>query len=634
MQEDAPDQDPREWHCRLARLFARSLASRYFPIALVALAILVMLPALKVGWVVDDTMHRLALLGPARVGQKLIDLFAAPTGTGHLSFAINDLYAFIRPDSNIDRFLDFGLLPWWACKGLRVSFWRPLSGVTLWVDYQLFPDSASLMHAHSILWFAAIAFLVGKFYRRFIAPVWAAGLASLLYVLDENYYFQVMLMAGRHFLLALVFGLLCLFAHRRWCRQGSLVAAGAALACFALSLLSSELGVSTFVYIFAYTLVLDDAPWLERARSLTPYLIVLLLWRFIYNGLGHGAYGSGMYLDPVHEPLRYVSAVLERGPILILGQFGGPPSLIFSFLSSPGQLLYWLVAVAFAVFVVAMFLPLVRADRTARFWFAATMLGILPVCAALPQNRTLFFVGIGAMALVAQFVAGLVRKEAWLPKFRSWRVAAWLLCIMLLLVHIGHAGIMRVALPKMLNRLCTYPEEALDMGSERDLTGRDLVVVNTPLPVVTTGLFSSGGMRALSVCRSVRGLSLALAPIKVTRTADRHLLLQAQDGSLLSTGSRQQVWLHNAFMHERFGTIFRGPGHPMKPGERVELSGLNVEVIAVDARGRPTQVLFEFPVSLDEHSFRWLCWDPTKRRFLSFEVPLVGQSVSLPGPFQ
>jgi hypothetical protein len=611
------------------------LAHRYFPIVLVVLAIVIMTPALKVGWVIDDLLHRPLLLDSTRLNDDFIQLYSMPTESGQLSFAINNLYSFVRPEVNLNKHRNQGFIPWWTNEKLRLSFWRPITSFTLWLDYQLFPDSASLMHAHSILWFAAVVFLVAMLYRRLIGPVWIAALAGLLYALDENYYLPVMLMAARNVLLALVFGILAFFAHRRWRRDNSSSALAGALCCFALSLLSSEAGITTLIYIFAYALVLDNGTWRKRALSLTPYLIVVVLWRIIYNILGHGTYGNEYYLDPVREPLHYMLAVFQRGPILLLGQLGGIPSIIFYYLSDSAKIVGWLVAVGFITFIVIIFLPLLRKNRMARFWFLGMVLSVLPICAVSLMNRNLFFVGIGAMALVAQFIGGLFSKESWIPNLRLWRVPAWALCIALLVIHIGVAGIARVIMPGIVHTAIKNTEKALETGLLPGLNTQDLVLINTPLPVGFTGEYYLRSVQGQPLPKTVRALSLGLSPTEVIRTGQKTLILRAGSGSLLSLDHQQKTYfLHSAYYLEHINSLFHSDRHPMCIGDGLKLPRMSIEITGVDDRGRPTEALFKFAVSLDDPSLCWLKWDWRKGSFSPFTIPAIGERAEIAGPFQ
>ena len=51
---------------------------------------------------------------------------------------------------------------------------------------------------------------------------------------------------------------------------------------------------------------------------------LLLMYLGVYKALGYGAHGSNMYLDPLGEPGRYLSAALGRVPALIGGLLGAP----------------------------------------------------------------------------------------------------------------------------------------------------------------------------------------------------------------------------------------------------------------------------------------------------------------------
>jgi hypothetical protein len=611
------------------------LAHRYFPIVPVVLAIVIMTPALKVGWVIDDLIHRPLLLDSTRLNDDFIKLQSVPPESGHLPFVINNIYSFIRPGFNLSKYRNQGSIPWWTSDKLRLSFWRPITSFTLWLDYQLFPNSAPLMHAHNIAWFAIVVLLVTMLYRRLIGPVWIAGLAGLLYALDESYYLPVMFMAGRNVLLALFFGILAFFAHRRWRCDNSLSALACALCCFSLSLLSSEAGIATLIYIFSYALILDNGTWRKRAQSLAQYVIIVVIWRIIYNILGHGTYGNEYYLDPVREPLHYLLAVLERGPILLLGQLGGIPSIIFYHLSDSAKVAGWLVAVGFITFVVIIFLPLLRENRMARFWFLGMMLSVLPICAVSPMNRNLFFVGIGAMALVSQFIGGLFSRKSWAPKSRLWRVPALALCATLLVIHIGVAGISRVIMPRIVHTMIKNTEKALETGLLPGLNTQDLILINTPISTGFTGEYYLRSVRGQPLPKVVRALSLVLSPTEVIRTDQKTLMLRASSGSLLSLDRQQKTYFaHRVYYLEHINSLFHSTRHPMHIGDRVELPRMSIEITGVDDRGRPTEVLFTFAVSLDDPSLRWLQWDWKKGSFSPFTVPAIGERAEITGPLQ
>ncbi len=68
----------------------------------------------------------------------------------------------------------------------------------------------------------------------------------------------------------------------------------------------------------------------------------------------------------------------------------------------------------------------------------------------------------------------------------------------------------------------------------------------------------------------------------------------------------------------------------MRVGERVELTGLGIEVLEVPANGDPTAARFEFDVPLEDSSLRWLRW--REGRFEPFAPPPIGEETTLVPP--
>src|SRR5690606_24169357 len=115
-------------------------------------------------------------------------------------------------------------------------FFRPLSELSHWLDYQLFPDSAVLMHAHSILWYMLLILVSWQLMKRLFPAAWMAGLALALHALDGSNGGAVGWIADRNALITTTFGLLTLLLHLqgRWDRQQFINPA--ALLCLAIAL--------------------------------------------------------------------------------------------------------------------------------------------------------------------------------------------------------------------------------------------------------------------------------------------------------------------------------------------------------------------------------------------------------------
>ncbi len=78
-----------------------------------------------------------------------------------------------------------GELPWWVDNGARLRFWRPITSVSHFLDFSLWPEAAWLMHAQNLAWYVLLIFLAATLYRRLSGQAWVAGLATWLYAVDD-----------------------------------------------------------------------------------------------------------------------------------------------------------------------------------------------------------------------------------------------------------------------------------------------------------------------------------------------------------------------------------------------------------------------------------------------------------------
>ena len=583
----------------------RALGWRGVPLLGAALALLLTLPALSNRWYFDDLPQRLVLLRhpQARVPPS-------------------EMFSFIRGDPQANReYMNLGTLPWWSDPQMRAAFWRPLTVRTHQLDYVLWPTSAKLMHLHSLLWLVALVLCAGLLYRRIQGVTWVAGLSALLYAIDDAHGFPAGWLANRNALVATTFGLLALLCHDRWRRgawgPGRFLGPGL----FAAALLSGEFGLGAGAYLVAHAVVLDpDRGWRRFAR-LVPYAAVFLAWGITYAALGYGTTGSGLYVDPLRNPLDFVRALFERAPVLLLGQWALPYADTYSQMAGAGAFRLWLFAIAMAAWIGLTLAPLLRRDAIARFWGLGMVLALVPVCATFPANRLLFFVGLGAMGLIAQLLGGLVDRAAWVPSSGAWRRSTGALVALLLPIHLVLAPIqlpIGVAIPRLVGTVTNAA--MLSAPADEAITGQDLVIVNAPDHLFFVA--SLGVLRLLEdlpLPRHLRGLVGAPAPIVLTRPDERSLRADVPDGVLRGT----------------LRTLFRSPRSPLIAGNRVRLEGMMVEVLDARPEDGPVSMVFRFDTSLEDSSLRWVHWE--NGAFVRFRPPAVGDTVRLPaarGPLE
>ncbi|MBN2271288.1 MAG: hypothetical protein JXN61_11780, partial [Sedimentisphaerales bacterium] len=384
---------------------------------------------------------------------------------GRLGAAVSEQFAPMDPNRNLGKLREYGAVPWWTYDGLWVRFWRPLASFTHWLDYRIFGSSPVAMHAHNIVWLAAVVFLVTILYSRLNGPAWMAALAGLLFVLDDFTYFPAMWIANRNIFLSLFFGILCVLWHHRWRDNGSPTAAVVSAAFLVGSLLSAEAGVATCAYLFAYAVTLEQGNFKRRAASLAPAILVTIGWRLFYNKLGHGASGGSFYLDPSLEPLRYAWATLVRGPILLMRQWSRVSADTFSCVPVSTRMILWPIVVVMLLVIILLLWPLLKSNRHARFWAVGMHVSVLPICATMPMNRNLLWVGIGACGLVGHFLGGVAANESWIPQRFFRRFLTKALAVSIIFVHLPMALLVRIISPATTVMLVNVVKRTMQVDS-------------------------------------------------------------------------------------------------------------------------------------------------------------------------
>ena len=586
---------------------------------LAVLAMLLCAPSLWLGWQFDDDFHRLALTQPE--GSMF---YRSPA----------ELFVFIEGDEAVNRqSVVMGMLPWWSHEKLRLAFFRPLTGLTHWIDYKIWPEHPSLMHLHSLVWYGGIVIAATFFYRRMLHYAWVAGLAALLFAVDDAHGPPAVWLANRNVLIGVFFGLLTLIAHDRWRRDGRRIWAVLAPLAFLLGLLSKESTVAIGAYLLAYALILDRDTWVGRLCSLVPCALIGALWWVAYKQLGYGAAGSGWYIEPGAEPVQFAQAVAARAPLLLAWQWLVPSDLRWT-LSQEAAYVMWLAAMAFLVIIALALVALVRRDSLARFWALGMVLSVLPACAAFPQGRLLFFVGIGGMGLLAQFVGAVLQKTDRQP-MRAWRrLPAQALCVVLVFVHLGIAPL---SLARAAGLFKTYrgtvDSAAASLPSDTAARFQTVLLVSTPSYIS----FAYGALTRLLQGPPYLSRTLVLGsgshPIEISRPDNRTLLVRPEGGflagseELQSGGGLKQLLFDWRCVLQSSDRMYRD-GTPMTVGQRIGLMGVTSEITAVTDDGRPSEAAFHFAMNLESPLFRWMQWEDGA--YVPCVLPAVGETVTLP----
>ena len=115
--------------------------------------------------------------------------------------------------------------------------------------------------------------------------------------------------------------------------------------------------------------------------------------------------------------------------------------------------------------IILLLWPLLKSNRHARFWAIGMHISVLPICATMPMNRNLLWVGIGACGLVGHFLGGVAANETWVPQKPIRRFLTKALFVSILIVHLPVALLVRIISPATTVLLVNVVKQTMQVGS-------------------------------------------------------------------------------------------------------------------------------------------------------------------------
>lgn len=594
-----PSPAPRFWLHRLLEPRQALLAKRSTQGWLVLVSVLCCCTALGIGLELDDHFQHWVVTHPDSAGpiwqqpRHPLDLFRFVDGT----------------PGDLARGYETGAAPWFTSPELRMAFARPISAVTHVVDYRLMAGAPWLMHVHSLLWLALLGVAVCRVARRLEqGPL--LGLMLWFYLLDPSRGMPSGWLSNRNQLIAGCLGALAFELYLRW-RQApnpSLKLGGASALVGGMSLLAGESAVAWFGFYLAFALLLEPQGWRRGLASLLPLTAVVVCWRLVYRSLGYGTTHSGLYVDPLNEPLHFLQVTLVRWPQLIAGQLGGAPAGITALGSDSAKLGILALSVALLVLIGWALAPTLRSSRRACFWLLSAVFGAIPMCAMQPHPRLMLVVSLGTAGVAAHLVHQVVLN---LEQRRVARVMAGLW-----LVVLGFVAPPRLAVEAWSISAIGRPSRLAADSFPADAVGRTLVAVTMPDPMfmcaqVSLKLASQGAPHPAKV-RCLVGVE---GEARVRRVDDHTLEIHTPAG----------------LMNTVFAPLMRS--EPFPDDWRLELTDSSYRIAERDAAGRPLTLSVRFHKPLDDPGLVFVAWSPTDLAFKRLVLPRLGETLVVPGQF-
>lgn len=548
-----------------------------------------------------------------------------------------------------------GSLPWWTVAELRFVQVRPLSSLLLWVDHTLWPKDGVAHHLHSLGWLAAALVAAHAVVRRATTPV-IAGVALLVYAVDETFGWTTAWLANRCAMVAAAFSFGALAVHLRRAEReretGAPREQGAAArdawlegGLWGLAFAAGEYALCGVAYVIAYALVGRRDAWRGRARALVPAGVCFVGFAVVSVAIGAGVHGATSYVDPVGHPLEFVVACVQRVPRM-LGEIwlclpGESDRLFFryegtivarammAFAGVDGPegvvrahggfvLLVLVVGGGVAWWLARRWLG--EDERRTVAWMALGSLGALvPLSAILPSTRALALAALGPAVVVGSVgvAAGRAlrareRGVAWVRTGVLGAIAAGLL-VQHVIVDAGWA---RAQIAGIGNTGQSYQRFVAGPGMEGvEVEGKHVVVIASP------GLVT--GLHSLWITHLL-GRPMP-ATWHVLQIGERRLLVRRVDVRTLEVSTLGMV------MHDQpQETLFRPPPQGLHVGDEVDVGVFRATVVGEHKEGGVTAVRFTFDRALEDPGLVFLVGgaDGLGR----FALPAVGKATAVAAP--
>jgi hypothetical protein len=572
----------------------KTLINTKLPYYLMLLISLVFLPLLNSNLIMDDYVHKVMIAGSSSIGD------ASPPPS---------IYTFL--DGNMDttsRLRGIGVVPWWAPDDLKISFWRPVSQLTHVFDYTFFPDSPWLMRVHSLLWYFALVMAMSLLYRRTINTNVVAGLALVLYVIDDSHALPINFIANRNATIGVLFSVLSFIAYIRWREKSDPPFFIACVTCLLLALMSNEGAIAITAYIFAYECFISKAKVSNKIAVLMCIAVIIVGWKLAYSYLGYGIVGSREYIDPIQDLGRFLQAAKNHIPILAAGQWTLTPSDIYIMLGEYHQELFRVYGLVVITLVVLFLVPILSESKN-RFWLLGMTLAFIPCATAFPSDRMLYFVGIGAHALLANllyFYVSKIRLPSTTFVKNLGKVFFSLIAITFIIIHLVMAPAMLYTRAYAFKWFGDYLRVGAESIDREVVSGKTVLVLNAIHPYIVSNIFATRAAENKVLPNSMYVLSLAI-----------------------NDGVRTTIYRPDAYSlelqpsHGYYWGVFRGNSHPFQVGDTIVLDDVTVEILTVAKQGYPLKVRFVFAHPLEDPRYIW------KRKinhfdFTDFKPPRIG----------
>ncbi|MEM8593463.1 MAG: hypothetical protein AAGF06_01410 [Pseudomonadota bacterium] len=535
----------------------------------------------------------------------------------NVSNPFTDLFSFATGEpSRIRTLIERSGLVWFTDPHIKSNFLRPLSAVTHWIDFTLWPDSSTLPRIHSFLWYGLNIALAFVLFNTLFKDKRIALIGVLFFALSIHHYLPIAWIAARNALLTCGMSMITLLLYFKACDDNWNLGFVLAPIALLIALLCGEASLSITPFLFACVLFIDKRPKPRALLSLLPCVLVSLLWLYAYQALGYGAEYSGYYISPQDNPLIYGQRLLVSMPLLLFGAiFNLPPDPSSAALGtkSASFLITYLISfgafILFLYFIYALVLPFIKKDRMIGFWLIALIVSLLPGASVSASSRTLIIPGLASIGLLLSIIHNVFfQNESIKP----------------------HA--LRLLKGIMLLRVCVFFISSIAISAFSMTIDHDHVLYSPTFNgfniTDNTSIFAITQTSNQTLIASSRYVVEKYVQMKNAYT----LFYPSHDFEITRTPSNELIAassesLISGFNASSFHNLYRDFKHkPFFIGETFTTADMDISILELNALGAPVKIQFSFKPALDDNNHLWLITDTKTNRFIPFELPATGET--------
>jgi hypothetical protein len=563
-----------------------ALARPHARTAIIAIALMIALTSVAVGFTADDHGFRVAL----RTGLRpSFDLFRFGSGDTGENLGL----------------IASGAFPWWMAPDFKLHFIRPLASLLFWLEFSVFGDHSLGYHLHSIAWYLALLVATSQIFVR-VLPKPAATLALLVFALRGAHVLPYAWICAHHMLVGAAPAMFALLAYLRATRENWKPGWILAPLLFLVGLCGSETALAIVPFWMALALTQGQASgrWKRALRDCAPIGVIIALYLVLYRAVGGGTHSAGGYLDPIADPGGFIRGAATRLPTLL-----GDALLAFPAESNAQPMVHVWLGLGACVICGVLLLTcktVSSQEHAALTWLLPGALAAACLGGASASGRLLLIPDLGFGALIAVLIRhGIDRAGAWsAPRVGRLAATGALVVAHLVAAPVGSLHqIHQIALAARANESIAESAELGTAPAKRVL----LVAADDPSVFFYPKEILADRAPGLVRCWSV--LSAAGSPHRLTRTGERSFVLEPI-GHPRSDGYASQY-----FSSRRFAV-----------GDTVQQCGASIRVEAVD-QGKPSRLSVELDEPLESADLVFLARRGGRLR--RFDLPQVGEAADV-----